>query len=100
MCDHPRFGETLTIAYQFLFISIGGNIAIENSIPKISEIRNLLKHGHTRITSYSGAPATDQRILQHDQGVSNECLSMNLARYATWPRTRSSVNGLTGFWRE
>ena len=94
--DFPRLCDS----YLFLFISIGGNIAIENSIPKISEIRNLLKHGRPRTSPYSVASAADQRIIQQKQGVPNNCLSMNLARYVTWQRRRSSVNGLTGFWRE
>ena len=44
--DFPRLCDS----YLSLFISIGGNIAIENSTPKISEIRNLLKHRRTRNT--------------------------------------------------
>jgi len=49
--DFPRLCDS----YLSLFISIGGNIAIENSIPKISEIRNLLKHLRTRNTIHGRA---------------------------------------------
>src|SRR5213594_2740814 len=37
------FRRSFAIVYPFLLLSIDRNTAIENSIPKISEIRNLLK---------------------------------------------------------